>query len=201
VKNEADKIIEKHLPMVYRYAHKYKTTDVTFEDLVSAGLEGLWEAYRNYKDENGTTFGVYAKHWVKKYILMELLILSYPFRIPQEHFQHIGKMFRGEGGYREDYVKYTDIEFDSDAEIPVSAGEDDILNRLEVEKYKRDINNLSYVEKESLLMKFSENNYTVREIANKLGMSHMGVIYAIRRAINKIKAGRLWRNVKTAARK
>jgi len=187
VNKEADKIIEKHLPMVYRYAHKYKTTDVTFEDLVSAGLEGLWEAYRKYEGKNGTTFGVYAKHWVKKYILMELLMLSYPFRIPQEHFQHIGKMFRGEEGYREDYVKYAGVEFDSGAEIPVPSEEDNMLNKIEVEKYKNTINKLSHVERESLQMKFSEDNYTVREIANKLGMSHMGVIYAIRRAINKIR--------------
>lgn len=68
-----DKIIRANLRFVFKEAKKYSRNDLSlFEDLISAGNEGLIVALEKYEPKTGNKFLTYAGWWVKQRILKHM---------------------------------------------------------------------------------------------------------------------------------
>ena len=61
-----DKIIRANLRLVVSNANKYRTTNYTFEDLVSDGTLALMEAVDKFDYQRGFRFSTYATHAVRR---------------------------------------------------------------------------------------------------------------------------------------
>jgi RNA polymerase primary sigma factor len=64
------KIVSENMSMITSIAHKYKYyfPYLDFDDLVSEGIYGLYEATKNYNKKRKVKFSTYARFWVEKYI-------------------------------------------------------------------------------------------------------------------------------------
>jgi RNA polymerase sigma factor for flagellar operon FliA len=62
------------LPIIRKYAGRYKnnSTFLNYEDLYSAGLEGLMDAFEKYQGEKNVSFTTYATHRIRGSILDEI---------------------------------------------------------------------------------------------------------------------------------
>lgn len=60
--------IENYLPLVHTVARKYQKHSVDYDELVSLGIQGLYDALENY-DPAKASFGTYAEHWIRGRIL------------------------------------------------------------------------------------------------------------------------------------
>lgn len=60
-------IIEKHMGIVTYHADRFQGfRNLEREDLVQAGIEGLLEAIKRFKEEKGFKFATYAPWWVRQ---------------------------------------------------------------------------------------------------------------------------------------
>src|SRR4051812_32537424 len=77
-----DKVIKSNLRFVFKQAKYYSKNDpTTFEELISAGNEGLLVGLEKYRPAEGKEFLTYAGWWVKQRILKamsQMRIVSLP---------------------------------------------------------------------------------------------------------------------------
>src|SRR3954468_1861802 len=81
--NERDQIVLEHLPLVKAIAirvHESLPVHVDLDDLVHAGVMGLFDAVEKYDGEKNVAFHAYAKHRVKGAILDSLRQLDWASR-------------------------------------------------------------------------------------------------------------------------
>ncbi len=81
--NERDQIILEHLPLVKAIAvrvHENLPVHVDLDDLVHAGILGLFDAVSKYNPEKKVAFSSYAKHRIKGAILDSLRQLDWASR-------------------------------------------------------------------------------------------------------------------------
>jgi RNA polymerase sigma factor for flagellar operon FliA len=82
-KEERDRIILNHLPLVKAIAvrvHENLPVHVDLDDLVHAGILGLFDAVEKYQPEKQVAFSSYAKHRIKGAILDSLRQLDWASR-------------------------------------------------------------------------------------------------------------------------
>src|ERR1043166_5521291 len=60
-----NKFIQQHIKTVYWIAHKYKSNQIPFEDLVQEGVIGLILAKDKYDKTKGASFRTYSLYWIK----------------------------------------------------------------------------------------------------------------------------------------
>lgn len=83
VMSERDQLILKHLPLVRAIAirvYENLPVHVDVDDLVHAGIMGLFDAAVKYKDEKQVSFHAYAKHRIKGAILDSLRDMDWASR-------------------------------------------------------------------------------------------------------------------------
>ena len=81
--NERDRLVLQHLPLVRAIAvrvYENLPVHVELEDLVHAGILGLFDAASKYNDEKQVTFQGYAKHRIKGAILDSLRDMDWASR-------------------------------------------------------------------------------------------------------------------------
>lgn len=68
--SDKEKIYRQHLGLVVDIAKKYvgKSPDFGFEDLISAGVLGLFRAAEKFDERKGCKFSTYATRWIKQSI-------------------------------------------------------------------------------------------------------------------------------------
>ncbi|HOK47564.1 MAG TPA: sigma-70 family RNA polymerase sigma factor, partial [Bryobacteraceae bacterium] len=80
---ERDRLILEHLPLVKAIAvrvHENLPVHVDLDDLVHAGILGLFDAAEKYRPEKNVAFSSYAKHRIKGAILDSLRQLDWASR-------------------------------------------------------------------------------------------------------------------------
>src|SRR3954452_22695589 len=78
-----DRIVINHLPLVKAIAirvHENLPVHVDLDDLIHAGVMGLFDAVEKYDDQKNVLFHAYAKHRVKGAILDSLRQLDWASR-------------------------------------------------------------------------------------------------------------------------
>jgi RNA polymerase sigma factor FliA len=81
--NERDRIVLEHLPLVKAIAirvHESLPVHVDLDDLIHAGVLGLFDAVAKYNTEKNVAFQAYAKHRIKGAILDSLRQLDWASR-------------------------------------------------------------------------------------------------------------------------
>ena len=82
-REERDRVILEHLPLVKAIAirvHESLPVHVDLDDLVHAGILGLFDAVRKYEPNKKVAFSAYAKHRIKGAILDSLRQLDWASR-------------------------------------------------------------------------------------------------------------------------
>ncbi len=77
---------------IARYYMHYLGNDLDFEDLVSAGMEGLLIAVRRFRNEKGNTLSTYASHWIRQSIAREVEKTGFRIRVPVHLMEKIRKV-------------------------------------------------------------------------------------------------------------
>lgn len=62
--NQSEYLVEKYQLLVYKIARRFKNPNLEFEDLVQAGLMGLFKATLKYDVTKNTKFITFATHYI-----------------------------------------------------------------------------------------------------------------------------------------
>lgn len=73
------------LVLVARICRRYRRTPLSFNELVSAGNEGLVHAHRRYDPTFGVPFHSYARHWIQRYVGFAIHQARFPVAVPRDH--------------------------------------------------------------------------------------------------------------------
>jgi RNA polymerase sigma-32 factor len=63
-----DRLVTSHMRLVAKFAARYRSGQVAFDDLVSEGAIGLLKAARRFDPDRGLRFASYARFWVEAQI-------------------------------------------------------------------------------------------------------------------------------------
>lgn len=81
--NQYSFLVENNKRLVYKIARRFKTNPFDFDDLVQAGLMGLYKAARRFDVTKGFKFSTYATHFIlgaiKDEIAKKSLIKNYQY--------------------------------------------------------------------------------------------------------------------------
>lgn len=91
-KEERDALIVKHLPLVKAIANRIRDNlpvQVEVDDLIHAGILGLFDAVKKYNPEKKVAFHLYAKHRIRGSILDSLRQLDWASRDLRKRFKSI----------------------------------------------------------------------------------------------------------------
>ncbi len=72
-KRAAERLARAHLKQVVHVAMRYRGYGVQMSDLIAAGNLGLVHALEKFEPERGLRFATYAEHWVRAYVVREML--------------------------------------------------------------------------------------------------------------------------------
>lgn len=177
-----------------RYVEEGKRFGLTFDDLVSAGYEGLLEAAYRYDEGAKNGFCTFAGHWIHRYIRNE---------IHRQNVIHIPRCaFRPENRDRPFFAPFvaaasrvgsfgmmTDgldgrVVFDVDPRP--SDPSLDIERRDDLAALDRALARLS--EQERTVLRMRGEDATLREVADQLGCSYEWVRQVQRTAMRKLRA-------------
>ena len=68
-KDSGHQLVVSHLPLVVKFAYKYKGYGLSMIDLISEGNIGLMQALLKFDPYKGFRFSTYAMWWIKSYML------------------------------------------------------------------------------------------------------------------------------------
>lgn len=114
-----DKLVESNLKLVYLEAHQFRSSGVPFEDLVSAGSEGLLHAIEKFDISKGTKFITYGVWWIRQ--RMRLAIQNFRIvRLPAKAGVIRARLLRSRASYLEEFAEEPSLEDLSDySGIPI----------------------------------------------------------------------------------
>lgn len=85
------KLVEHNLRLVLNVAAKYKGYELSYEDIIQAGNEGLITAARKFDSSYHCRFSTYALWWIKQRIQREFAYSSRTIRLPYGLHEKINK--------------------------------------------------------------------------------------------------------------
>ncbi|MDX2181348.1 MAG: FliA/WhiG family RNA polymerase sigma factor [Bryobacteraceae bacterium] len=94
---ERDQVVLEHLPLVRAIAvrvHENLPVHVDLDDLVHAGIMGLFDAVKKYDSEKSVAFPAYAKHRIKGAILDSLRQLDWASRDLRRRHKQVEQVTR-----------------------------------------------------------------------------------------------------------
>ena len=173
-----DKLIEHNLRLVAHIVKKYYTVGYEQDDLISIGTVGLIKAVSTFKNDKNIRLATYASRCIENEILMY-------FRASKKSAQDL---------YINDAVD-TDKDGNSLTLIDIIPDKTDIQSEIETKirvEHLKEIYNDTLTPREQTIINMryginGENEYTQREIANKLGISRSYVSRIEKSALNKLK--------------
>ena len=173
-----DKLIEHNLRLVVFLAKKYENTCVDLEDLVSIGTIGLMKGIKTFSMDKNIKLATYASRCISNEILM---------------FLRKNKKRRGEISF-EDALNYDSEGNELHLEDILGTEIDYVPNEYEKalnkEILEKEISSLDKREKEIMTLRYGLNNteeYTQKEVAEKLGISQSYISRIEKKVIKKLK--------------
>ena len=173
-----NKLIEHNLRLVVFLAKKYENTGYDVEDLVSIGSIGLIKGINTYKLDKNIKLATYASRCISNEILM---------------FLRKNKKRRGEISF-EDALNYDSEGNELHLEDILGTEIDYVPNEYEKalnkEILEKEIKSLDKREKEIMTLRYGLNNteeYTQKEVAEKLGISQSYISRIEKKVIKKLK--------------
>lgn len=173
-----NKLIEHNLRLVVFLAKKYENTGYEVEDLVSIGSIGLIKGINTYKLDKNIKLATYASRCISNEILM---------------FLRKNKKRKGEISF-EDALNYDSEGNELHLEDILGTEIDYVPNEYEKRQNKeileKEINTLDKREKEIMTLRYGLNNteeYTQKEVAEKLGISQSYISRIEKKVIKKLK--------------
>ncbi len=94
------KLIKHNLKLVVSVANKYKGYELSYEDIIQAGNEGLIVAARKFDSSYHCRFSTYALWWIKQRIQREFAYSSRTIRIPYALHEKVQKAKRILNSYK-----------------------------------------------------------------------------------------------------
>ncbi len=173
-----NKLIEHNLRLVVFLAKKYENTGYDVEDLVSIGSIGLIKGINTYKLDKNIKLATYASRCISNEILM---------------FLRKNKKRRGEISF-EDALNYdaegNELHLEDILGTEIDFVPNEYEKTLNKEILSREINTLDEREKEIMTLRYGLNNteeYTQKEVAEKLGISQSYISRIEKKVIKKLK--------------
>lgn len=173
-----NKLIEHNLRLVVFLAKKYENTGYDVEDLVSIGSIGLIKGINTYKLDKNIKLATYTSRCISNEILM---------------FLRKNKKRRGEISF-EDALNYDSEGNELHLEDILGTEIDYVPNEYEKalnkEILEKEISSLDKREKEIMTLRYGLNNteeYTQKEVAEKLGISQSYISRIEKKVIKKLK--------------
>jgi RNA polymerase primary sigma factor/RNA polymerase nonessential primary-like sigma factor len=87
-------LVGEDMALVVRLCRRYRGTQLTFAELVSAGNEGLVCAAQRYDPGYGVPFQAYARHWIQRYIAVAIRQTRYPVTVPRDYRLTVRRVLR-----------------------------------------------------------------------------------------------------------
>lgn len=173
-------LIEHNLRLVAHIVKKYQYLEVDHEDLISIGTIGLIKAVVTFDVDKGTRLATYAARCIENEILMMLRTKKKTTK-EVSLYEPIGTDCEG------NEIRLYDI---------IENSEEDFYDRIELKEnvlklYEKVESELSARERLVLRMRYglyNEEEYTQREIANRLGISRSYVSRIEKSAIEKLRS-------------
>ncbi len=176
--NAKNMLIEHNLRLVVFLAKKYENTGYDIEDLVSIGSIGLIKGINTYKLDKNIKLATYASRCISNEILM---------------FLRKNKKRKGEVSF-EDALNYDSEGNELHLEDILGTDIDYVPNEYEKNLNKeilnQEIKTLDAREKEIMTLRYGLNNtqeYTQKEVAEKLGISQSYISRIEKKVIKKLK--------------
>ncbi|MBQ0002230.1 MAG: sigma-70 family RNA polymerase sigma factor [Treponema sp.] len=170
-----NKLVSSNLRLVMKIAAQFRNSNIMLEDLVFEGNLGLIHAAEKVDANHQNKFSTYAAFWIKFYIQNSIYKSSKPVRIPYG---------------RKDLLKsdiFNSCDFDSLQTQDTNSIEDTIINKIEMEKLKNKIKQLSGKEQTVLHKRyFTEKPKSYQEIAKELSLSQETIRQIEKKAIKAI---------------
>jgi RNA polymerase sporulation-specific sigma factor len=183
-------IINDNIGLVYNAANRFKLSNFERDDLIQAGLMGLFRAAQRFDVTKGYTFSTYAM----PFIIGEIKKEFHNGRIIKvtNYFQPLIRMISKEDGnlsYQDMAVKYqTSLE-----NVVIACGQSGKVQSLDsmgidvpIFNRKVDLSILDDKELELVKLKFYQH-YSQNEIANLLDISQGTISRRLKRIITKLK--------------
>ena len=173
-----NKLIEHNLRLVVFLAKKYENTGYDVEDLVSIGSIGLIKGINTYKLDKNIKIATYASRCISNEI---------------KKFKKKNKKRRGEISF-EDALNYdaegNELHLEDILGTEIDYVPNEYEKTLNKEILSREINTLETREKEIMTLRYGLNNteeYTQKEVAEKLGISQSYISRIEKKVIKKLK--------------
>ena len=171
-------LIEHNLRLVVFLAKKYENTGYDIEDLVSIGSIGLIKGINTYKLDKNIKLATYASRCISNEILM---------------FLRKNKKRRGEISF-EDALNYdaegNELHLEDILGTDIDYVPNEYEKTLNKEILSKEIDTLDEREKEIMTLRYGLNNteeYTQKEVAEKLGISQSYISRIEKKVIKKLK--------------
>ena len=176
--NAKNKLIEHNLRLVVFLAKKYENTGYDVEDLVSIGSIGLIKGINTYKLDKNIKLATYASRCISNEILM---------------FLRKNKKRKGEISF-EDALNYdsegNELHLEDILGTEIDYVPNEYEKNLNKEILSKEIKTLDEREKEIMTLRYGLNNteeYTQKEVAEKLGISQSYISRIEKKVIKKLK--------------
>ena len=176
--NARNVLIEHNLRLVVFLAKKYTSTGYDLEDLISIGTIGLIKGITTYKIDKNIRLATYASRCITNEILM--YIRKNKNRKGEISFED-ALNYDGEGNE----LKLLDITGTSEEIV-----HDEIASKFDREILINELDLLSPRDKKIMIMRYGLNNseeYTQKEVADKLGISQSYISRIEKKVIKKLK--------------
>lgn len=211
-KTPAKLLFEKHMSLVIKQIRRYQSlpSDI-LEDLKQAGFLALWEAIQTFDPKKGCAFSTYAWERIHKAISTEFRDNLGPIHLTEyacrKAMDNVGSKQGGNYGCnpvtqlpRYLSIEAVDREYDLDGSEPMNfrPTTEEILTSLSVDERdsmdlkldaEKILSSLTEDEREliQLCFGFGEEEYTLRDIGQLLGISRTLVQKRRRKAIAKLR--------------
>ncbi len=162
-------LVESNQRLVYKIARKFKVTPFEYDDLVQAGMMGLFNAAKKYDITKGLKFSTYATYFIIGSIKDELaknnfFKVSKYYKMKNDNFDEVDKIVMNE--YREVVLK-----------------ED--LNEIEGKYLNIELYDFDQIEKKILKLRL-ENRFSQAKIGEELQISQSKVSRILKKMKEKI---------------
>jgi len=171
------KLIEHNLRLVVYIARRFENTGVGLEDLISIGTIGLIKAIGSFRSDKNIKLATYASRCIENEILMHLRKVS-SMRTELSFDEPLNTDWDG------NELLLSDV-LGTDSDEVSRPLEEDTEKRLLLESVDR----LSERERQIISLRFGlrgENEYTQKEVAEKLGISQSYISRLEKRIISRL---------------
>lgn len=160
-----------NIKLVIFYVKKYQNRE-DYDDIVSAGIQGLINLYRKHGAANNTTLKL---NYIKKHVIIYLSEMGNIYRVPIKAFEKM------------EYIKSEKSEY---KDIFESNNDEDQLSDIYKDESKKILNEaIKKLPKnqKSIILEIYKNDLSAHKIGKKRGVSYQNICVIRKKALEKLK--------------